>query len=197
MHQAHPKSLGSAIAKLTGVAAREPVVVLRERAHDLLPTWKDTLAKRSALLATERARWIWFEREDAERLLALDSLLQAARSGDLTDERGAPIDAVKVDEWIAAKLDIPKWTIVRDVLGEGDEKELDVELAPKQVPLESTTKTALALVRRLRIASLDRVVREVTRLDPLATRASVVAELEASSGEVRWFGRSIVGVRAP
>ena len=110
------------IAKLTAVAEREAVVVLRERAHDLPPTWKDTLAKRSALLATGRARWIWFEREDAERLLALDSLLQAARSGDLTDTRGAPISAASVSEWVAAKLEIPKWTIVRDVLGEGEEE---------------------------------------------------------------------------
>jgi len=199
LHQAHPKSLGSAIAKLTSVAEREPVVVLRERAHDLPPTWKDTLAKRSALLATGRARWIWFEREDAERLLALDSLLQAARSGDLTDARGAPISAPTVSEWVAVTLAIPKWTIVRDVLGEdegSEEREEEVEAALKPVPPEATSKGALALVRRLRIASLDRVVREVTRLDPLATRASVVAELEASSHEVRWFGRSIVGVRA-
>jgi len=195
LHQAHHKSLGSALAKLTTVAERELVVALRERAHDLPPTWKDTLAKRSALLATGRARWIWFEREDAERLLALDSLLQAARSGDLTDERGAPIAAASVGAWVAEKLDIPKWTIVRDVLGESEESEPEVEIAPEQAPAR-TTKTALALVRRLRIASLDRVVREVTRLDPQATRASVVAELEASPGEVRWFGRSIVGVRA-
>jgi hypothetical protein len=168
----------------------------------LPPTWKDTLAKRSALLATGRARWIWFERDDAERLLALDSLLQAARSGDLTDARGAPISALSVSEWVAATLEIPRWTIVRDVLGESDPDES--EAAPAQAAAtvatvatgEPTTKTALTLVRRLRIASLDRVVREVTRLDPLATRASVVAELEASSSEVRWFGRSIVGVRA-
>ena len=202
LHQAHYKSLASAIARLTVVAEREQVVVLRERAHDLPPTWKDTLAKRSALLATGRARWIWFERDDAERLLALDSLLQAARSGDLTDARGAPISALSVSEWVAATLEIPRWTIVRDVLGESDPDES--EAAPAQAAAtvatvatgEPTTKTALTLVRRLRIASLDRVVREVTRLDPLATRASVVAELEASSSEVRWFGRSIVGVRA-
>jgi len=196
LHQSHHKSLGSAIAKLTALAERETVVVLRERAHDLPPTWKDTLAKRSALLATGRARWIWFERDDAERLLALDSLLQAARSGDLTDARGAPISAATVSEWVAATLEIPKWTIVRDVLGEGEREEPELEATPKVTVLETTTKTALALVRRLRIASLDRVVREATRLDPLATRASVMAELEASSSEVRWFGRSIVGVRA-
>lgn len=196
LHQSHHKSLGSAIAKLTSVAEREAVVVLRERAHDLPPTWKDTLSKRSALLATGRARWIWFEREDAERLLALDSLLQAARSGDLTDTRGAPISAASVSEWVAAALEIPKWNLVRDVLGEGQEEEPEPHAAPIATELAPTPKTALALVRRLRIASLDRVVREVTRLDPNATRASVVAELEASSTEVRWFGRSIIGVRA-
>ena len=196
LHQAHHKSLGSALAKLSSIAQRESVVALRERAHDLPPTWKDTLAKRSALLATGRARWVWFERDDAERLLALDSLLQAARSGDLTDARGAPISAVTVAEWAGAKLDIPMWTIVRDVLGLGEDGEPELEVAPRQTSSDATSKTALSLVRRLRIASLDRVVREVTRLDPLATRASVVAELEASSSEVRWFGRSIVGVRA-
>jgi len=196
LHQSHHKSLGSAIARLTAVAEREAVVVLRERAQDLPPTWKDTLAKRSALLATGRARWIWFEREDAERLLALDSLLQAARSGDLTDTNGAPISAANVGEWVAAKLDIPNWTIVRDVLGEGVEEESESQAAPRLPAPEPTPKTALAMVRRLRIASLDRVVREVTRLDPNATRASVLAELDESSTEVRWFGRSIVGVRA-
>jgi hypothetical protein len=196
LHHSHHKSLGSAIAKLTAVAEREAVVVLRERAHDLPPTWKDTLAKRSALLATGRARWIWFERDDAERLLALDSLLQAARSGDLTDNRGAPISAASVSEWVAAELEIPKWTLVRDVLGEEEEEEPEPRATPGVTVLEPTTNTALALVRRLRIASLDRVVREVTRLEPNATRASVVAELEASSTEVRWFGRSIIGVRA-
>ena len=202
LHHSHHKSLGSAIAKLTSVAEREAVVVLRERAHDLPPTWKDTLAKRSALLATGRARWIWFERDDAERLLALDSLLQAARSGDLTDTRGAPISAAHVSEWVAAQLEIPKWALVRDVLGErhelgdGEEDESEPQATARATVLEATSKTALALVRRLRIASLDRVVREVTRLDPSATRASVVADLEASATEIRWFGRSIVGVRA-
>ena len=198
LHQSHFKSLGSSIAKLTTVAAREQVVVLRERAHDLPPTWKDTLAKRSALLATGRARWVWFERDDAEKLLALDSLLQAARSGDLTDGRGAPIDADAVASWVNVKLNVPTWTIVREI--QGEEAEDEREPAPKTMRSVREggavpTKTALAQLRRLRVASLDRVVREVTRVDPLATRASVMAELQANPTEVRWFGRSILGVR--
>ena len=198
LHHSHFKSLGSAIAKLTTLAEREQVIVLRERAHELPPTWKDTLAKRSALLATGRARWIWLEGDDAARLLALDSLLQAGRSGDLTDELGQPISAAFVTEWVSAKLEVPTWTIVREVLGfesEGDEPQSKPELAGNSPAPGSGT--ALALLRRLRIASLDRVVRESTRLDPLATRVSVIAELERSSDEVRWFGRTIVGVRVP
>ncbi|HWZ89967.1 MAG TPA: hypothetical protein VNW92_13990 [Polyangiaceae bacterium] len=198
LNQPHHKSLGGAIAKLTVFAEREPVIVLRERAHELPPTWRDTLAKRSALLATGRARWLWLESEDAAKLLALDSLLQAARSGDLTDERGGPISAAAVAEWVSSKLEVPTWTIIREILGsdhDGDEPESKPERAAPLPPPGSGT--ALALLRRLRIASLDRVVREATRMDPLATRASVLAELERSSGEVRWFGRTIVGVRVP
>jgi hypothetical protein len=202
LHQSHFKSVGSAIAKLTTLAERELVIVLRERAQDLPPTWKDTLAKRRALLATGRARWIWFEREDAEKLLALDSLLQAARSGDLTDARGAPLGAEAVASWVGKNLCVPTWTIVREILGEEAEVEVERELEPRAAiapaPVLGSapkTKTALALLRRLRVASLDRVVREVTRLDPQATRASVIAELETSPNEVRWFGRSILGLR--
>jgi hypothetical protein len=130
--------------------------------------------------------------------LALDSLLQAGRSGDLTDEHGQPINAAFVTEWVSTKLEVPTWTIVREVLGfesEGDEPEPKPELAADSPAPGSGT--ALALLRRLRIASLDRVVREATRLDPLATRVSVIAELERGSDAVRWFGRTIVGVRVP
>ena len=195
LHQSHFKSLGSAIAKLTTFAERERVIVLRERAHDLPPTWKDTLAKRSALLATGQARWIWVEREDEVRLLALDSLLQASRSGDLTDEHGRPIGPAAVAEWATAKLQIPSWPVLRDILGAENEAD-EPEAKPEPSGASSANPgTALALLRRLRIASLDRVVREVTRVDPLATRTSVIAELEQSSAEVRWFGRTIIGAR--
>ena len=197
LHQLHFKSLGSAIAKLTMLAGREQVVALRERAHELPPTWKDTLAKRSALLATGRARWLWLEAEDGARLLALDSLLQAARSGDLTDERGAPIGLQSVIEWVAATREVPAWPILKSILS-SETEEQDSEPKPQRGVVSSEAVSpgiALPLLRRLRIASLDRVVREVIRLDPSATRASVMAELQGSAGEVKWFGRSILAAR--
>ncbi|HWA70763.1 MAG TPA: hypothetical protein VG937_00440 [Polyangiaceae bacterium] len=198
LHQAHFKSLGSAIAKLTALAQRGPVIVLRERSHDLLPTWKDTLAKRSALLSTGRARWVWLEREDAVLLFALDSLLQGARSGDVADEHGNPLSEAAVVEWVGATLNVRAWQVLRDILSEeSPEPELSPTPAPPgSVATGPTSGAALALLRRLRIASLDRIVREVTRLDPGATRASVMAELEQNSKHVSWFGRTIIAVRA-
>lgn len=81
LHQNNPRSLGASLAKLTALADKGPLVVLRERTHELPPTWKDTLAKRAALLMKKQARWVDLEREDAARLLALASLFAAGRSG--------------------------------------------------------------------------------------------------------------------
>jgi hypothetical protein len=203
LHQPHYRSLGAALKKLSGLAERERVVVLREQAHDLLPSWKDTLAKRSALLATGRARWLWLSQEDAVSLLALDALLQDARSGDVTDEHGRPLSEDAVAEWIRSTLDVPEWAILRALRGDAEdarEADSDSNLEPikaREAPRASAGGTALTLLRRLRIASVDRVVREVMRADPGATRASVIAELEGSPNEVRWFGRTILGVRVP
>jgi len=202
LHHSHYKSLGAALGKLTSFAARAQVVAIRERARDLPPTWKDTLAKRSVLLGTGSAQWVWLEPDDVTRLLALDALLQGARSGDVTNERGEPVDVASVIEWARANLGVPEWGIVRALLGQSAE-EHEVEAtanvapepqaaAPAAVPL--TTGVAVAILRQLRIASVERVVREAARIDPLATRATVLSELEAGPG-IRFFGRSIVCVR--
>jgi hypothetical protein len=200
LHQGHFKSLGSALKKLTTFAEREAVVAIRERAHELLPTWKDTLAKRSSLLATGRARWVWLERSDAVSLLALDSLLQGARSRDVTDAQGKPLSEDAVAGWISANLDIASWPIVREIqgldAGEAEASDLDAPTAEdKGTDASSSAGAALMLLRRFRIASVDRVVREAMRADPRATRATVIAELEQSSNEVRWFGRTLLAVR--
>jgi len=199
LHQPHFKSLGAALKKLTGLAERERVVVVREQAHELLPTWKDTLAKRSALLATGRARWLWLSPGDAVSLLALDSFLQDARSGDVTDEYGRPLGEEAVAEWIRTTLNVPEWEVLRTLReGKPDVEEPEAEPEPRSGVKQAAPVrggAALTLLRRLRIASVDRVVREAMRADPGATRASVIAELEGHPHEVRWFGRTILGVR--
>jgi hypothetical protein len=55
--------------------------------------------------------------------------------------------------------------------------------------------TTLPTLQKLRVASFERLVREVLRVDPEATRASVLAELDAAGDHVRWIGRSIVFLR--
>jgi hypothetical protein len=200
-HGSH-KSLGGALAKLTTLSSQHPVTAIRERAHELPPTWKDTREKRRKLLATRGAQWIDLDRENAARLLALDELLQCARSGDVTDARGQPVSEDSVVAWASAHLDPGGWSIARE-LSEGrvapevaDEPSRPVTRPEREVSPSNVTRPghALILLEKLRLASLDRIVREVTRIDAQATRATVIDELASSDG-VKWFGRSIVCAR--
>jgi hypothetical protein len=61
--------------------------------------------------------------------------------------------------------------------------------------LNDRAAAALPALQRLRVASFERLVREVLLVDPEATRASVLAELDAAGDNVRWLGRSIVFLR--
>jgi hypothetical protein len=193
--EAHHRSLGSALTKLTALAKEESVIALRERARALPPTWKDTLVKRQALLATGRARWLDVDTDDCANLLALDELLQAARSGDVTNAQGLPLDEATVIAWVKATLHVPSWNLLSDLLNtdatDDDEAQDVVSPSKESVP----SQRSLMTLRRLRIASVDRLVREVTRVDSSATRASVLAELESAGNRVAWFGRAIVCVR--
>lgn len=190
--EGHPKSLGSALNKLTILAKDTSIIVIRERARELPPTWKDTLAKRRALLASGRARWVDLDPDDCANLLALDELLQSARSGDVTNSQGEALTEDVVVGWVASELDVSAWPIMKDLVAapaevESAEVEPSVALGPSE--------HSLLTLKRLRVASIDRLVREVIRLEPKATRASVQAELEAAGKRVSWFGRAIVCVK--
>ena len=63
-------------------------------------------------------------------------------------------------------------------------------------PVPRASGSALTLLRRLRVASFERLVREVVRVEPSTTRANIQAELEAAGERIRWFGRSIVFFRS-
>lgn len=190
--EGHPKSLGSALNKLTSLAKDTSIIVIRERSRELPPTWKDTLAKRRALLASGRARWVDLDPDDCANLLALDELLQAARSGDVTNSQGEALTEDVVVGWVASELDVSAWPIMKDLVAAPTEVE-SAEVEPS-VALGPSEHSLLTL-KRLRVASIDRLVREVIRLEPKATRASVQAELEAAGKRVGWFGRAIVCVK--
>ena len=200
LHHSHHRSVGAALSRLAGLAARGPVVALRERAREFPPTWKETQRRRQELLATRRARLVWVEQEDVARLLALDELLQGARSRDVSDARGQPIPEAVVMDWAATHLNVAAWGVCVGLTGTAEARgsdapegaTLDEEVEPIPAPPAAvSTGIAAGVARRLRLASLDRVVREVARMDPRATRAAIVAELQSANG-VRFLGRNIV-----
>lgn len=193
--ESHPKSLGAALHKLTTLAKETPVVALRERAHELPPTWKDTLAKRKAFLTAGKARWLNLEPDDCAQLLALDELLQAARSGDVTNASGSPVPEDEVVAWVKERLQVSAWKVLEALLNVAEPEADAEELGEPGLRPQATSEHSLLMLRRLRIASVDRLVREVVRVEPNATRASVLAELEAAGKRVGWFGRAIVCVR--
>lgn len=201
LHQQNPKSVGAALSRLAALAAREPVIVLRERARDFPPTWRDTIRRQHELLATGRARFLLIDHEDLTRLLALDELLQGARSGDITDPHGRPISEDTIVRWVESTLEVRSWSIVDRLLH--DEADRAMVSAGADAPAEAREEAEIAqrpptapgiglgVLRRLRLAALDRIVREAVRMDPATTRASILAELE-SSRQARFLGRSIV-----
>lgn len=202
LNHGHHRSLGAVLTKLTTMAPRMPVIALRERARELPPTWKDTLARRDALLETGRAAWIWVEPDDVVRLLALDAMLQSARSGEVTNDRGQPVDVESVLEWARGFLDVPAWGVVKTLLGTDMEDAL--EASRESAPLRdghaaseggrARGRVARTLLEQLRVASVDRIVREAARVDPASTRTSVLEELEEDPG-VKFLGRNIVCIR--
>lgn len=204
LDQSNHRSIGAVLGKLATIAVKARVLILRERARELPPTWKETLRRRETLLATGRARWVDIDPEDCARVLALAALLQSARSGEVTDTRGEQVGEKEVRDWVKAKLVVEAWTISAE-LGPSEEgsaetqaPETSIEPAvanPPPVPSTPRAPSALSTLRRLRVASFERLVREVSRIDPESTRASILAELDAAGESVRWLGRSIVFLR--
>lgn len=221
VQESHPRSAGTVLGKLTALSSSTAVVALRERAREFPPTWKETLRKQAALLETGRARWLDIEPQDCARLLALAALLQAARSGDVSDARGHQVTEAEVQDWARGELDVPEWPICRALLGAAELNPAPLQEEEEQAPstpaasvppppsterlpppvLEANpaprvTGSALAILRRLRVASFERLVREVGRVEPASTRATIQAELETAGERIRWFGRSIVFFRS-
>jgi hypothetical protein len=171
----------------------DKVVVLREQALAFPPTWKKVEQYTRDLLAAG-GRFHLIGGDDGARLLALHSFVASARSQDLAGLDGRPIDPGDVERWVQDELEWRSWPVVQVALGERPEPvAIEAELAAPAPPAQSQAP-ALAVLRRLWIASVDRIALEARALDPNASRASVTAELRQAEGRVRWFGRSIVAL---
>ena len=122
------------------------------------------------------------------------SLLAAARSGDVTDLMGHKVSLETVRAWVADVLDVSSWPILKSITAPaGIEAEDPVETT--QTPGAVPSGSAMAALLRLRVASLDRLVREAARVDLRSSRSSVLAELERATDRVQWFGTALVCAR--
>lgn len=213
LHQTHPRAVITALDRMSEHVSKGTAIALRERALEFPPTWKKVHAALVALLK-RGVRWVNLERDDAARLLALESFLAAAKSRDLEDDTGRVFADEEVTSWIRRTLRIAEWPVSKALSGserpatEADDAEVgdrvstpslpsnvDVDVAPRPGSADETAATIRACLAQLRVASLERLVREVVRVRPQATRTDVMGALEKMDGSVRWFGRSILAVQ--
>jgi len=199
IHQTNPRSITTALGRLG--SGPGPRLGIRERWRPLKPTWKVTLARREALLAQPEVRWHWLDRKDAERLLALDSLLKAAVSRDLSGPGGIPFEPEQVKAWIGQALDLQDWELVRTLNGAAGAADAEAPAAaaprPAAGPLPPAlvrpqASPALARLGQLRVASVDRLLRECRQAGQGPSRRELVADLRRAGAEVTWIGENIV-----
>ncbi len=192
--QVNPRSLAAAIRGATALAPASRVVLLRERALAIAPTWKEVDRCLAAFAAAPGAAFVPLDRDDVARLLALEAFVTAARSHDLSAADGQPHPprrrprvgrAHAAGHAVArARSHLPR--LPRPLPAPAPSP------APRAAPRPLTTGPAGAALERLRVASVERLVREAKALDPTATRAAVLAELRRLP--VRFFGDSIVAL---
>ncbi len=220
LHHAHPKSVGAALDRLLELSAAKPGIIYREAWREFPTTWRATHEKVQSLLGTGRVRWLALERSDVARLLALDLLMTSAYSRDIEDARGRVIESAVVEDYVRENLRPGDWPPVAALHAERENRHeanpMALPPAPAPVPRVSAAPPATAhpsaaqdgpehraasivhaTLERLRVASLDRIVREVVRVDASLSRASVVEALDRRPdvGAI-WLGRNIVTARS-
>jgi hypothetical protein len=189
--ETHHRSIAAACRRLASLEGH--VLGLRERWRDFKPTWTATRQQWLGLLSRPGAHWHWLEREDAVRLLALGALIKDARSGDISGPDARSVDPERVKQWIVLDLQPTDWPVTEALRSERPESEPEAEDEPARQAVPAPARGAvIEALRRLRVASLERLQREITRTDRTVTRAAVVGELRAAGHEVVWFGESLV-----
>ncbi|MDI3288698.1 hypothetical protein [Polyangium sp. 15x6] len=210
VQHAHHTSLARVLRAAIALADERRVLLLREQAFAIPPTWKEVHKLLGTFTGKANASFLPIEREALARLLAVEHLLGAARSQDLSDDvgRGIPYDTVM--DWARRTLGCNAWRPVEALLFVAT---LPVSAPPASPPppahpreraeeasARATAKApadgpVLRELRKLRVASIDRLVREVRACDPMATRATVMEEL--AKLPIKRFGGAIVALEEP
>jgi hypothetical protein len=204
IHQADGRAVGAALRRLAAVPGAR--LLVRELWRPFGPNWAATRSKWAALVQQAGVRWHWLERKDAERLLALDRLLKAAVSRDLTGPGGIPFEPEAVTAWMRQAQDPSGWGISRALLGgpAGDADavpagEVPAVPVPEVAPPASLGGSAgmpepisLRVLRRLRVASLDRLGRECRREGQEPGHRELLAQLRSAGAAIVWIGENIL-----
>lgn len=189
------RSASSLLGHALKVAENGPLVVVREQALTIPPSWKLASEHIDALRRAKRARVLEIGRADTARALAFHDFVADARSHDLSGRDGRPIPEEVALAWLERTEPAAGFVLA---LARAPEPEAHEELPvpkappePEQRVLSAATSTTAAVLASFRLASVERIVAEVRKRDPRVARARVLAELRAHEG-VRWFGRTIV-----
>ncbi len=216
VQKSHPRSVVTQLERAREAAGRRRVVAVREAARPFPPTWKQVLSSHDKLVRTRNAIWLELALYEVSRLLALHDLLAAARSQDLAGKDGSAIGEPVVREWARGELGVAGWTVVTALVGAGHAdagapvpvpvphwaSEEPVTPVPQRRRLRSEprrTDTVLdpadpvaTTVARLRLASVERILREARSADPGLSLAATIERLRALEPRLMWFGRSVV-----
>ena len=218
LQQAHYRSVQAALDR---VLARNPStqgLVVREQWRAFPPTWKTATDRQVQVLSKPHLTWHELGREEAASLLAIEALSQLARSRDICDSRGIPVSEPQVFEYLRTEVHPERWPVISRLsaaLGtEADEGVAtahvsNVDLADEAnssapgaksestslAEVDSVSERVLDVLGRLCVASVDRTIREVHRLQPGLGRTAVLSGLAALGDRVMWFGRNIVALR--
>jgi len=195
LQQQNGNSLTTTLKRCEALAAKQPTRILRESRLALKPTWTACIAARRALLAVPGASWVDLDHETTTRLLTLHDFLASACSRDLTDTVGRPIAEERAAAWVRQRMVSEPWSgILAHLLGGGANAPVPAPAPPEPEPLahSAPARVVLAALRRLHLASIDRLVREVRTVAPGTTQSAVMSALAASSGEIQWLGGTIV-----
>ncbi|WP_438033673.1 FtsK/SpoIIIE domain-containing protein [Sorangium sp. So ce204] len=97
--QNHHRSLGALLAEATQIEA-DRMIIVREHAFAIPPTWKQVHAQLKALRDKSNIVYTTVGRDELIEWLAAESVLSAARSKDLSDEQGHTIEHGVVLDWL-------------------------------------------------------------------------------------------------
>lgn len=206
LHQPHHKSISAALDRVLGRDPASPGLVVREQWRPFSPTWKAINDKQAVVVSRPHLQWYQLERQEAASLLAIEEILQLARSRDICDARGVPVTEEQVLNFLRDDVHPETWPLLVALClqpridPQGFEERAGRETqAVSHRPetdegqgLSDVSLNLRSVLVRLRVASVDRVIRETQRLEPSLGRNAVVSALEGMGARVHWFGRSIV-----